>query len=110
MFFRHGRGRARALARLGVERRALTASEYDRIEELATSDELREHARRRARALDDGQRDVLRLRVVEGRPYAEVATAIGVSEQTARARVSRALRTLRESPILRDLEEATPNA
>ena len=110
MFFRRGAVERRALRRLRVERRALTAPEYDRIEELATPDELREHLATALAELDDGQRDVLRLRVVEGRPYAEVATAIGVSEQAARARVSRALRAPRESPTLRDLEEATPNA
>jgi RNA polymerase sigma-70 factor (ECF subfamily) len=48
--------------------------------------------------------------VVEGRPYPEVARALGVSEQTARARTSRALRALRESAALRDLMEATENA
>ena len=109
MFFRRGAIERRALRRLGVERRELTPPEYDRIEELATSDELREHLAAALAALDDGQRELLRLRVVEGRPYAEVATAIGVSEQTARARVSRTLRALRESPALRDLEEATEN-
>ena len=41
----------------------------------------------------------LRLRVVEERSYAEVAAALSVDEQAARARVSRALRGL-----ARDLE------
>jgi DNA-binding CsgD family transcriptional regulator len=75
---------------------------------LAASGELRE---RLATALDGlvvEQRDVLRLRVVEGRPYSEVACELGISEQTARARTSRALRALRalrESAALRDLME-----
>ncbi len=104
MFFRRGRVERRAVARLGVERRTLSDAEYDRIEELAASSELRE---RLAAALDElavDQRDALRLRVVEGRPYAEVARELGISEQTARARTSRALRTLRE------LMEANGNA
>jgi RNA polymerase sigma factor (sigma-70 family) len=107
LFFRRGRVERRALARLGVERRALTEPEYDRIEELAASSELRE---RLAIALDGlvvEQQDALRLRVVEGRPYSEVAQALGVSEATARARTSRALRALRDSAALRDLMEAT---
>jgi RNA polymerase sigma-70 factor (ECF subfamily) len=110
MYFRRGRVERRAVARLGVERRALTEPEYDRIEELAASSELRE---RLATALDGlvvEQRDVLRLRVVEGRPYSEVARELGISEQTARARTSRALRALRESAALRDLMEASENA
>ena len=40
------------------------------------------------------QRDALRLRVVEERSYAQVADALGISEQAARARVSRGLRAL----------------
>jgi DNA-directed RNA polymerase specialized sigma24 family protein len=63
LFFRRGRVERRALARLGVERRALTEPEYDRIEELAASSELRE---RLAIALDGlvvEQQDALRLRV-----------------------------------------------
>jgi RNA polymerase sigma-70 factor (ECF subfamily) len=41
-YFRRGRVERRALARLGVERRPLTDAEYDRIEELAASRELRQ--------------------------------------------------------------------
>jgi len=108
-FFRRGRVERRALARLGVESRALSESEYDRIEELAGSEDLRERVGAGLDELEHGQREVLRLRVIEGRPYAEVAVALGVSEQTARARGSRALRSLRELPGLRDLKEAGDN-
>jgi RNA polymerase sigma-70 factor (ECF subfamily) len=110
MFFRRGRVERRAVARLGVERRALTELEYDRIEELAASDQLRELLAVAIDALVPEQRDALRLRVVDGRPYCEVAHELGISEQTARARTSRALRNLRESAALRDLMEATGNA
>ena len=41
-FLRHGRAERRALARLGVDRRPLTDTGYDRIEELAASRELRD--------------------------------------------------------------------
>jgi len=44
--------------------------------------------------LNAGQRQAVQLRVVEERPYDEVALALGISEQTARARVSRGLRAL----------------
>jgi RNA polymerase sigma factor (sigma-70 family) len=44
--------------------------------------------------LIDEQRDALRLRVVEELDYAVVARRLGVSEPTARARVSRGLRKL----------------
>ena len=108
-FFRRGRVERRAVARLGVERRALTTSEYDRIEELASSRELREALSVEFGGLATEQQEVLRLRVVDGMPYAEVAEQLGISEESARARASRALRTLRESAALRDLKEATEN-
>jgi RNA polymerase sigma-70 factor (ECF subfamily) len=108
-FLRRGRVERRAVARLGVERRELTDSEYDRIEELACTRELREAVGGQVDRLRDEQREALRLRVVEGLAYADVARELGVSEETARARVSRALRTLRESPALRALVEATEN-
>ena len=53
MFFRRGRVERRAVARLGVQRRELTEPEYDRIEELATSSELREQLAARARRARD---------------------------------------------------------
>jgi RNA polymerase sigma factor (sigma-70 family) len=109
LFFRRGRVERRVVARLGVERRALTPTEYDRIEELASSRELREALSAEFDGLAVEQRDVLRLRVIEGLPYADVAAALGISEENARVRTSRALRTLRESPGLRDLKEATEN-
>jgi len=110
MFFRRGRVERRALARLGVQRRALTETEYDRIEELAASSALREQLAVALDGLGIEQQEALRLRVVEGRPYSEVARALGVSEETARARTSRALRALRESTALRGLMEATEDA
>jgi len=97
-YLRRRKVERRALQRLGVEVRALSDSEYDRIEELAGFRDLAERVREGLQGLDDAQRAVLRLRVLEERSYPEVARALGVSEQAARARVSRALRVLRESP------------
>jgi RNA polymerase sigma factor (sigma-70 family) len=99
-YWRSGEVERRALHRLGVERRELTDDEYERIEELAELDELYDELRTEVSALGSDQRDALHLRVVEERPYADVARALGVSEQTARARVSRALRTLGASRTL----------
>jgi len=109
-YFRRGRVEQRALARLGIERRPLTDSEYDRIEELAASRELRAIVAGELAALPADQRDALRMRVVEERPYGEVARSLGISEQTARARVSRALRALRESHTLAELRKAAHHA
>ena len=105
-YFRRGRVERRALARLGVERRPLTDDEYDRIEELAATRELRATIAAALAALPAEHRTVLRLRVVEERSYYELAGMLGISEQTARARVSRALRALRTSPAVAELREA----
>ncbi len=102
---RRGRVERRALGRLGVDVRPLTDAEYDRIEELAGLDDLSARVRDGLAGLSDEHRDALRLRVVEEREYADVARALGITEQTARARVSRALAALRRTGALADLTE-----
>lgn len=109
-FYRDGQIERRAIARLSVERRALTDEEYDRIEELAATRVLREALGDALATLTAAERDVLRLRVVEERPYREVASELGISEQTARARASRALRGLRHSTTVARLMEAKEDA
>lgn len=96
-FHRRGQIERRALARLRIERRELTDSEYDRIEELAVTRSLREAIGEQLQLLSEADRELLQLRVVDEQPYVEVARALGISEQTARARASRALRALRDS-------------
>ena len=68
-WYRRGAVERRAMRRLGIERRDLDA-------------------------LGGGAREAVRLRVVDERSYRDISAALGVSEQTARARVSRGLRTL----------------
>lgn len=99
-FSRRGRVERRALNRLGFQRRALTDEEYERVEELAGLQEIRRELAVAMNQLGADQRLALLLRVVEQRPYPEVAAALGVSEQTARARVSRALGAMRTLPAL----------
>lgn len=82
-FLRRGHVERRALSRLGVERRALTDGEYDRIEDLAASRELRDQLAAQLETLAVDQRDVLRLRIVEESPYAEVAHMLGVRADRA---------------------------
>jgi len=49
------------------------------------------------RGLPTGQRAAFVLRKVEGRPYAEVASVLGCSEEAARSRVAEALRKVKEA-------------
>ena len=44
--------------------------------------------------LPEADREVLDLRVVEGRPYSEIAVELSCTQVAARLRVSRALRRL----------------
>ncbi len=93
-YWRAGQVEQRAVAKLGVERRALTDAEYERIEELAALGELRRRVAAELDAMPAEHAEVLRLRVVDELDYPVVAARLDISEQTARARVSRALRAL----------------
>jgi RNA polymerase sigma-70 factor (ECF subfamily) len=104
-WLRHGRVERKALSRLGLEPPQLSDVELERIDELAGTAELRARVADQLDALAPDHRAVLQLRVVEEWPYEDVAARLGVSEQTARARVSRALRALG-----RAVAEAGPSA
>ena len=93
--FRRTGAQRRALARLRIERRPLTDVEYERIEDLAGSRELRDQVAEKLEALPVDQREAVRLRVVEEQAYQTLSEALDISEDTARARVSRGLRALR---------------
>ena len=93
-YFRRGAVERRALKRLGVEVPAMTEHEYERIIDLTGLEQLRG---RLAAALADlplDQQRAIQLRIIDERPYSEVAEEMGISEQVARARVSRGLRGL----------------
>jgi RNA polymerase sigma-70 factor (ECF subfamily) len=96
-YFRRGVVERRALARLGLERDAMTEADFERVEELCGLPAQREAIERGLAGMSKQQRDALALRIVEERSYSDVARLLGISEQTARARVSRALRALAKS-------------
>jgi RNA polymerase sigma-70 factor, ECF subfamily len=85
----------RGAKRLGRERRELTDREIERIEELASSERLRDAVTRCLDRLPADQRDAVRLRVVEGLPYTEVAAHLGLTPSGTRTRVTRAMQALR---------------
>jgi RNA polymerase sigma factor (sigma-70 family) len=94
MYLRRGKAESRALRRLGLERPELVEGEFARIEQLAGLDGMRATLAEHLSRLAPAQRSALELRVVRELPYPDVANRLGISEQAARARVSRALRTL----------------
>jgi RNA polymerase sigma factor (sigma-70 family) len=93
-FWRDGRVERSALARLGVGVPGLSDPEIERIEQLAGLSALATPLADAMAALPEDQRRAVELRVIEECGYAEVAVILNVSEQTARARVSRGLRAL----------------
>jgi RNA polymerase sigma-70 factor (ECF subfamily) len=95
-WLRHARVERRALGRLGLEPPVLSDAELERVDELAGSAGLRADLAARLDGLGETHRRAVQLRIVDEHPYHEVARRLGVSEQTARARVSRGLRTLGE--------------
>src|SRR4029078_13356655 len=93
-YWRHGRVERSALARLGVPVPGLSDPEIERIEELAGIAGIAGRLEQAMRALPEDQRRAVELRAVCECGYGDVAGRLGVSEQTARARVSRGLRAL----------------
>jgi RNA polymerase sigma-70 factor (ECF subfamily) len=93
-YLRRLRVERRAIERLGIEVPVLLEDDVAKIESLAEISELRAAIGHELARLSVEQRDALKLRIVEERSYEEVARVLGVSEQTARARVSRGLRAL----------------
>jgi RNA polymerase sigma factor (sigma-70 family) len=93
-YLRRARVERRAIERLGMQVPEVDHDDLLLIEQRAGLPELREVLARELLRLSGVQREALQLRVVEERSYEQVAAQLGVSEQTARARVSRALRSL----------------
>jgi RNA polymerase sigma-70 factor (ECF subfamily) len=83
-----------ALARYRIERRPLGEDEIERVEELASLTDLRAAVRRALPLLSEDHQIVLDMRVIRQLEYDEIATRLCVTEDAARARVSRGLRAL----------------
>ncbi len=88
---RRSRAESKAVRRLGMERPMLKADDAVRIVEQAELPKLRAAIADQLSALPSSQREAIKLRVVEELPYEQVAENLGISEQSARKRVSRGL-------------------
>jgi RNA polymerase sigma factor (sigma-70 family) len=96
-YLRRGRVERRATVRLGIQLPAVAEDDLALIERRAGLEPLRAILGRELARLSAPQRQALCLRIVQERPYEEIAAELGVSEQTARARVSRGLRSLAQA-------------
>jgi len=94
MSFRRGRVEARARHRLGFHAIALDEGDLDRIEEVARSE--RGELVALVDDLPEDERIAVRSRVLEERPYREIATELRCSELVIRKRVSRGLARMRD--------------
>ena len=103
-----GRAERKRVERLGIQMPAISEEDYERIVELAGLAQLRDRVAAAFGELSDDHRDALRLRVLDERSYREVAQALGISEPTARARVSRALRRLADAADMSSAAEVVP--
>jgi RNA polymerase sigma factor (sigma-70 family) len=105
-YFRNGAVEARARRRLGMPERTVGEGDYERIEELIDFEDVGREVRAALSGLPEDQREAVTLRVIDGRPYREVAEELGCTETTARARVSRSLRRI--ATRLEAAREETP--
>ncbi len=94
MSFRRGRVEARARHRLGFKAVALEETDLDRIEEVARSEGAGLVAL--VDELPEAERVAVRSRVLDERPYREIATELRCSELVIRKRVSRGLARMRD--------------
>lgn len=89
---RRGRVENAARRRLGLERVAISDADLDRVDELSSLDD---RILRLVQDLPEDQRVAITSRVIEERPYEEIASQLACSESVVRQRVSRGLRRLR---------------
>ena len=93
-FFRSGRVDVEARRKLSMPERPISPEDFDRVEELVDFAPIREALSEALEALPTMQRDALRLRILDGNSYPDVARALSCTEINARQRVSRGLRQL----------------
>lgn len=93
-YYKRGTVQRRAMARMELERPRLADADLERLDRAAGLTLLRTEMARALADIPGAQQEALRLRVVDGLDYPEVARRMGVNEEAARARVSRGLRSL----------------
>ena len=106
-FFRKGAVSASARRRLGMPERDLPPEDYERIEDLLDLAPIREALSEALLSVSEDQREAIRLHVIDGLGYHEVAQRLRCTEQNARQRVSRGLRSLALSLQERGIHPAT---
>jgi RNA polymerase sigma factor (sigma-70 family) len=107
-YARRGRVERRALQRLRAVVPTLHEDDLIEVERAAGLAELRASLTIELAKLSSDQRDALQLRIVQELSYQEIAGRLGISQPTARARVSRGLRALADVLEPASAQEAKP--
>ncbi len=97
LYYRRGEVERAALQRVGLNAPHATSADLEYIERLVDRHEMRATVREALNGLPTDQAFAVSQRILEERPYAELAAELAVTEQVVRARVSRGLRQLSES-------------
>jgi RNA polymerase sigma factor (sigma-70 family) len=104
-FYRSHEIETRALQKLGMAAPVLSEESHRELMNRIDFGAFRQQLQDELGALSEPQRAALMLRVVEERSYADVAGRLGISEEAARARVARALGTLRNNTTIELMKE-----
>jgi len=102
-FVRHKKVELAALRRVGFERPIATDDEFLEIELLAAEKDINACLHAAIGKLSADQQEVIRLRFSHALSYPEIAQELGVSDDVARTRMSRALRALRDNEHIHDI-------
>ena len=97
--YRRGTVRDDARRRLAMEPVVLYDEDIDRIHSVAASTDI---VAELAEVLAPDQLQAVKARVLDERPYADIAAELGCSQAVVRMRVSRALKTLRAVEVSDD--------
>jgi RNA polymerase sigma factor (sigma-70 family) len=105
LYWKRGAVERAALQRLGCDPVEAGSAELEWVEHLADLPSLRKTVRAALGELPDDQAYAVTARVVDARPYSDLAGELNVSEQVVRARVSRGLRAMAATldPALKDM-------
>ncbi len=109
-YYRTGAIRARAVQRLQLTVPEVRGALDDELERVVDREALRAAFAETLGMLPPMRRRAVRLRIVEGLGYGEVAARLGCSEQAARAHVSRGLKQLADALDRHELRAAGVNA
>lgn len=96
-FFRKAEVEDRALRKLGLTAPKLTEDDLSELIDLGGETQFQAALQGQMRRLPSEQREALELRVVQERSYTSIAQHLGITEEATRARVARALKSLRRS-------------